>query len=43
VKLPRSVEAAEVAGKRVFVRSDLNVPLDDDGHISDPGDRKSVV
>jgi phosphoglycerate kinase len=29
VKLPRSVEAAEVAGKRVLVRSDLNVPLDE--------------
>src|ERR671928_2162230 len=27
--LPRSVESAEVAGRRVLVRSDLNVPLDD--------------
>ncbi|VEG54549.1 3-phosphoglycerate kinase [Mycolicibacterium aurum] len=26
-----------VAGRGVLVRSDLNVPLDDDGHISDPG------
>jgi phosphoglycerate kinase len=26
--LPRSVEQAEVAGKRVLVRADLNVPLD---------------
>jgi phosphoglycerate kinase len=29
VQLPRSVRAAEVEGKRVLVRSDLNVPLDD--------------
>src|ERR671938_439473 len=29
VRLPRSVETAEVAGKRVLVRSDLNVPLDE--------------
>ncbi|HYJ55191.1 MAG TPA: phosphoglycerate kinase [Mycobacterium sp.] len=26
-----------VTGRGVLVRSDLNVPLDDDGHISDPG------
>ncbi|WP_029107548.1 phosphoglycerate kinase [Mycobacterium sp. URHD0025] len=26
-----------VAGRAVLVRSDLNVPLDDDGNISDPG------
>jgi len=26
-----------VSGRGVLVRSDLNVPLDDDGHISDPG------
>jgi len=29
VRLPRSVEIADVAGKRVLVRADLNVPLDD--------------
>jgi phosphoglycerate kinase len=34
VKLPRSVEAADVAGKRVLVRSDLNVPLDE-GRVAD--------
>jgi phosphoglycerate kinase len=28
VNLPRSIETAEVAGKRVLVRADLNVPLD---------------
>lgn len=26
-----------VSGRGVLVRSDLNVPVDDDGHISDPG------
>jgi phosphoglycerate kinase len=29
--------AEGVSGRGVLVRSDLNVPLDDDGHITDPG------
>ncbi len=34
MRLPRSVEQAEVQGRRVLVRSDLNVPLED-GRIAD--------
>ena len=34
MRLPRSVRSAEVGGKRVLVRADLNVPLED-GHIAE--------
>jgi len=31
----KTVKDIDVAGKRVLVRADFNVPLDDDGHITD--------
>jgi phosphoglycerate kinase len=31
----RTVDAAEVDGRRVLVRNDFNVPLDDDGRVTD--------
>ena len=34
MRLPRSIETADVAGKRVLVRADLNVPLEN-GRIAD--------
>ncbi len=33
--MPRSIDQAEVSGKRVFLRADFNVPQDDDGRITD--------
>ena len=37
IKSLEDLLAEGVSGRGVLVRSDLNVPLDDEGHISDPG------
>src|SRR3954447_25495295 len=41
--LPGVDSLGDVAGKRVLVRSDLNVPLDGDGRITDDGRIRASV
>jgi len=39
----KTIEKIDLKGKRVFIRADFNVPLDDDGNITDDGRIRSTL
>src|SRR5512142_3041941 len=39
----KTIEKVDLKGKRVFIRADFNVPLDDDGNITDDGRIRSTL
>src|SRR5512142_468829 len=39
----KTIEKVDLKGRRVFIRADFNVPLDDDGNITDDGRIRSTL
>ena len=39
----KTIEKVDLKGKRVFIRADFNVPLDENGNITDDGRIRSTL